>query len=530
MVVDVPPTIPGKAVEVVHKIVADIIRAIGDDPGPLDFFTDGSWKKAGGPINSVFCPESVILQASAALVIIRRDDNWKELQMISVALTNGEDSLPGSVYPMELLGLSIALKVAEMGNLDAHFYSDSTSAIQAIKQPHRIRYQANKSNLLLLKAATGKAKNIHHVRAHPEKVQTAKSLWTRHMMGNHIADRTAVEDYSTLTQLQETARITRLTYTVEDSLKALTYEECYYWANEKGTPTLQTFQEIIDNLRCSEYAAKRDMARMQRNEEPKWSGRSYQHAALCAELQHRNKGDRARLLRIMWDLYYHGGTQKKFDGKHEGLCNLCSLPDSAEHWMIECRAGDINTPPISYRTALGYELEEYLQGFEDQQTMEYKLAKGLVEASYDINDTYAYHIYLGQLSASQTEKIALQMGISSLNENERKKLQQIAVDIGKIFINYVIKQYVYKRSNGKKEATDGYFAKHIKRVQQYKLKKKAKGHKRQEKLIREKEVKTAAHARSYIDLHLKSLRQRPLDYYLLKAGPPTRLGCESGID
>ena len=185
---------------------------------------------------------------------------------------------------------------------------------------------------------------------------------------------------------------------------------------------------------------------------------------------------------------------------------------------------------IAPSTALGYELEEYIQGFEDQQTMEYKLAKGLVEVSYDINDTYAYHIYLGQLPASQTGNIALQMGMSTLNENERKTLQQIAVDIGKIFINYVIKQYVYKRSNGKKEATDGYFAKHIKRVQQYKLKKKAKGHKRQEKLIREKEVKTAAHARSYIDLHLKSLRQRPLDYYLLKAGPPTRLGCESGID
>jgi hypothetical protein len=137
--------------------------------------------------------------------------------------------------------------------------------------------------------------------------------------------------------------------------------------------------------------------------------------------------------------------------------------------MIECRAGDINTPPNSYRTALGYELEEYLQGFEDQQTMEYKLAKGLVEASYDINDTYVYHIYLGQLSASQTDSISQKMGISSLNENERKKLQKTAVDIGKIFINYVIKQYVYKRSNGKKEATDGYFAKHIKRVQQYKL-------------------------------------------------------------
>jgi ribonuclease HI len=346
VVVDVPPTVPGKAVEMVHKIVADIIRAIGDDPGPLDFFTDGSWKKTGGPISSVFCPESVGLQASAGLVIIKNDDNWKELPMISVALTNGEDSLPGSVYPMELLGLSIALKVAETGKLQACFYSDSTAAIEAIKQPHSIRYRANKANLLLLKASTGKARHVQHVRAHPEKIQTAKSLWTRHMMGNHIADRTAVEDYTTINQLQKEPNITKLTYTVEDSLKTLTQGECYYWANSKGIPTLQTFQEITDHKRSMEYITERDEARKQRMDAPKWAGRSYQHAALCAELQHRNKGDRARLLRIMWDLYYHGGTQKKFDCNNEGLCNLCSLPDSAEHWMMDCRAGDINTPPL----------------------------------------------------------------------------------------------------------------------------------------------------------------------------------------
>jgi hypothetical protein len=62
------------------------------------------------------------------------------------------------------------------------------------------------------------------------------------------------------------------------------------------------------------------------------------------------------------------------------------------------------------------------------------------------------------------------------------------------------------------------------------MKKKAQGLKRKEKLTKEKEQKTIVHARSYIDLHNKSLRQRSLDSYLLKAAPPTRLGSESGID
>ena len=344
-----------------------------------------------------------------------------------------------------------------------------------------------------------------------------------------MADRTAVEDYSVLTELK-TLDLARLTYTVDESLRVFTREECYYWADLNGTPTLRTFQEMVDAKNCNDYVTSRDASRVERNDEPKWCGRSYQHAALCTELHHRNKGDRARLIRIMWDLYYHGGTQKKFDHNHDGLCNLCSLPDSAEHWIMDCRAGDINTPPQSYRTALGYELEEHLRSFENQDNIEYKFAQAIIETSYDLNDSYAHHLYLGQLSESQISSIADKAGILTTNETQRKALQKIAVNIGKILINYVLKQYVYKRSNGKQEAGQGYFATHDKKIQQLKMKKKAHGLRRKEKLIKGMEQKAIVHARSYIDLQNLSLRQRPLDTYLLKAAPPTRLGCESGID
>ena len=430
---------------------------------------------------------------------------------------------------MELLALSLALKIADVGQLDACFFSDSTAAIEVIQHPHNIRYMANKSNLLLLKASTGRAKCVQHVRAHPEKIQAAKTLWTRHMMGNHMADRAAVEDYSVLNELK-TLDLARLTYTVDDSLRVFTREECYYWADTNGTPTLQTFQEIVDAKNCINYVSTRDASRVERNDEPKWCGRTYQHAALCAELHHRSKGDRARLIRIMWDLYYHGGTQKKFDHNHDGLCNLCSLPDSAEHWIMDCRAGDINTPPQSYRTALGYELDEHLQSFENQDTIEYKVAKAIIETSYDLNDSCAYHVYLGQLSESQINMIADKVDIHTTNETQRKALQKIAVNIGKILINYVLKQYVYKRSNGKQEVDHRYFANHDRKIHLLKMKQRSHGLKRKEKLDKEKDQKTKVHARSYIDLQNSSLRQRPLDSYLLKADPPTRLGSESGID
>jgi hypothetical protein len=63
---------------------------------------------------------------------------------------------------------------------------------------------------------------------------------------------------------------------------------------------------------------------------------------------------------------------------------------------MDCRAGEITTPPQSYRTALGYELEEHLQSFENEDAIEYKFAKAIIETSYDLNDSYAHHLYLGQ--------------------------------------------------------------------------------------------------------------------------------------
>jgi hypothetical protein len=197
---------------------------------------------------------------------------------------------------------------------------------------------------------------------------------------------------------------------------------------------------------------------------------------------------------------------------------------------MDCRAGDINIPPQSYRTALGYELEEHLQSFEHKDAIEYKFTKAIIETSYDVNDSHAHHLYLGQLSESQISNIAEKAGILIVKETQRKALQEIAVNIGKILINYVLKQYVYKRSNGKQEARHGYFANHAKKLHLIKMKKKAHGLRKKEKLSKKKEQKTTVHARSYIDLQNLSLRQRPLDSYLLKAAPPTRLGSESGID
>jgi hypothetical protein len=275
-------------------------------------------------LDSIFHPEKTQTKAGASVVIIRRAPNWKKMPIISVALTHGEDHEPGSVYPMELLALSVAIKVSEIHKLDVDFYSDCKSAIDAIRNPAKIRYWANKPNLLLLRASSGKAGRVYHVKSHPEKVHKDKSAWTRHMMGNHLADQAAIQDYTSLRLLSEYAPTHSLTFTVSESLDMFTQDECWYWVGKTGAPTLKSFMDTALEHSCTKYTTERDEHRRKRGEPPKWTGRSYRHAALCAGLKHRSQGDKARLVRILWDMVYHEGNQKKYDPDSEGLCNLCS--------------------------------------------------------------------------------------------------------------------------------------------------------------------------------------------------------------
>ena len=335
---DLAPDLPEPPPRYSHAIALAILAAMGDYRGPVDIFTDGSWGTYGGYLESVFFPKKAIIRAGASLVIIRRHPDWRTLPIISLALTNGEEHEPGSAYPMELLALSVAIRLTEMNHIDAHYYSDCQGAIKAIRNPHKLRYWANKANLLLLRASSGKAKHISHVRSHPEKVWKDKETWTRHMMGNHLADRSSIQDYSSLRLLTEYTATTSLSFRVSEALELFTQDEWWYWVGKDGMPTLKSFMDTALSQSCDIYTAARDSYRELDGRPPNWSGRSYSHAALCAELKYRTPGDKARLIRILWDLVHHGGNQRKYDPSVRGTCNLCLHQDSARHWMIECKA------------------------------------------------------------------------------------------------------------------------------------------------------------------------------------------------
>ena len=114
---------------------------------------------------------------------------------------------------------------------------------------------------------------------------------------------------------------------------------------------------------------------MRRGELPKWTGRSYCHAAQCAGLKYRTPGDKARLVRILWDIVHHGGNQRKHDPTLEGLCNLCECQDSARHWMLECSAEENQ----QVGEQLFKELTDHLEAIDPKrERFRYDFSEGLI--------------------------------------------------------------------------------------------------------------------------------------------------------
>ncbi len=101
---DIAPlqTPPREAKSAVWKVLED---AMVDTEGEWEIYVDGSWMVRDSPAKAVFFEGSKLIQAGAAMVIIRKNHSWKRSRVTLVHLSEGEALKPGSAFPMELLAL-----------------------------------------------------------------------------------------------------------------------------------------------------------------------------------------------------------------------------------------------------------------------------------------------------------------------------------------------------------------------------------------------------------------------------------------
>ena len=125
------------------------------------------------------------------------------------------------------------------------------------------------------------------------------------------------------------------------------------------------------------------------------------------------------------------------------------------------------------------ELTEHLEAIDpERETLRYAFAEGLIGLMGDASDPHQHPIVLGQLSPEQVEKMANFTGINQLlTTDERLMLQKDAIQIGKLLIDYTIRCYAFKNSQGKQVNTNAYFAQYRQRVAEDKLRKEERARK-----------------------------------------------------
>ena len=170
---------------------------------------------------------------------------------------------------MELLCLTLALHIVDKLKIKAIIYTDCKSAMDAVKSRGRVRKWSKRANYILLDVSSRVYSNVYKVPAHPERAESDKRKWTRHMWGNHLADIAASSDPSRLGR-EGLPDVALIGIDIDDILKSIAMSPGLFWGMRDGIPTLESLMDVRHKVTLSRYLQRRDKYRADRREGPKW--------------------------------------------------------------------------------------------------------------------------------------------------------------------------------------------------------------------------------------------------------------------
>jgi ribonuclease HI len=167
-------------------------------------FTDGSYTDNNSALAKILeSPDLSTPSATAGIVITDASDQWKQRPVISVHFAHDNNVNATSVFHMECMALTLALALSDKGLNCQGIYTDSESAYKLIKHPRRITLSSHAPLTRIFQRHTSRVRNlVQHIHSHSEQMTRDKSKWTHEMHGNHLADRAAADDTSSLQNLQ----------------------------------------------------------------------------------------------------------------------------------------------------------------------------------------------------------------------------------------------------------------------------------------------------------------------------------------
>ena len=91
----------------------DLAGGFGASPVGVDIYTDGAWDKKTGTIKDVFhYGDGRQIVGSVGIVISLAGENWREFGISTITINEGSLLALTSVFPLELIGAVVAIKIA----------------------------------------------------------------------------------------------------------------------------------------------------------------------------------------------------------------------------------------------------------------------------------------------------------------------------------------------------------------------------------------------------------------------------------
>ena len=328
--------LPTPADETLMQLIKNAVRDNGINQCKI--FTDGSYTDNNSALEKIL--ESPDLRppiATAGLVITDASDQWKQRPVISVHFAHDDNVNATSVFHMECMALTLALALSDKELNCQGIYTDSESAYKLIKRPRRIPPSSHAPLIRILQRHTPRVRNlVQHIHSHSEQLTRDKDRWTHDMYGNHLADRAAANDISSLQNFQHIHINTLKTGHI---LTQAQREPYWYVADASRLMTLDTITNAMSKFELRQYLQNRDAKRAKRGAPPKWTtGLSYNIAATQFEMNKKraNIGSAARAIRIIFDKYYQPWNVAKYANRDDAICPECGEKDSLQHLLATC--------------------------------------------------------------------------------------------------------------------------------------------------------------------------------------------------
>ena len=317
----------------------DILEDLGQHVTKI--YTDGGWKKVQSRVD----PLHQVTLAGGAIVLQYENGTYGCIQLAMDLPVN-------SVYPVELLALTVARIIAKGSLLHPEIHTDSQAALNTMVSISKGKIQNQYLQFITAHENLYAPFNVFHVKSHIEKREKNARLWSIHERGNFIADSLTLHDWS----LQQEARIrvgpslisiARVAGVKFSNLLAVLSQRNSFAITSIGLPFIYSLKTQSQDKLKDTYIYLRDDYRVKRGDRVKWAKRDlrslkYTHPPL------KTLNDKVLRMKIIFNKHWNGANQAKYasptarEDSTLGICQLCGTgEETQQHIMHLCLHKDM---------------------------------------------------------------------------------------------------------------------------------------------------------------------------------------------